>query len=985
MTHGSASGVADRLDATPVLRIVEVKQGSTVYQENRDYVQSGDTISWAPNGQEPAPGSQYTVKYQYINTFNANVARGRLQLNAADAQNIVPDTTMSVTYDFYLTRIDRIVIDQNTRTLKVLKGIPATYSDALPPILATDEMLNVGTITLQYGIPAQINQDDAIYMVPFSSIKKMQDQIGKLNYNVAQLSLRDEARSYDPVTNKRGIVVDSLSNGAMRDEGIPQNAVIESGILTVGTSWTEQFFLNTQPIKLPVSVESAYSEQNVRTGDQRINPYAVPNSNPVAEITTNTDIIYGNAWDAGYNGDVLPRSVVINGNLKLFNANEQVQLTFRGKVVKTVQTNGKGESTFDLTIPEGTPYSTYTISAKGLISKAEASCGLTVDRNDDTYQDFMNQKLAAETQRQGELLQSQIDALNSKLDESLRAVNRRIDELGNRISSMQSAMSSMRNDLERKIADNVPAYWIQYYDTDNRKTSPNGFLKVYASSIVSNGGIQYNQGSNTVSPGSQMFEMGVIASQDIVKRVTVHQNDDDVNIFVNGNRVWGRGISGSSDTVDLRLRRGENLIQVVLNNKGNNLSHLQMSGDIVDRNIVRINQNWGRGALSDAQGRLGSYEEELRRKREEESRIQAERNNRRRSWSWANRMTDPVAQSFVPSRDFDLSAVSFYITEKPTKDITCKIVQNLAGQPDITKMIGFGRLALSSVNAGWNKLTLDSTVSLKKDQEYSVVIITESFEGKVAIAKVGDRNLDNFQYVKSQVDTGVLFLSANERTWISVQDSDLTYKLHATTYQSNVKNKLLTIAGSSRQENLTDFKLVGSMNASNSHSIRFFMTVGGKEYDLPLNKTINIPTVTKAVGNIDVYYEMSTTLASSSPVIAAGLMFMTGKADTPSTYVTRQWDIKNGATQAATIQVILDQLVESGTSITPSFQHGNNDSDFTDITRKVSSENIGDGWQTVVYETSAPVQRPYSRLKLNMTATDYANRPKVKNIRILIV
>lgn len=315
------------------------------------------------------------------------------------------------------------------------------------------------------------------------------------------------------------------------------------------------------------------------------------------------------------------------------------------------------------------------------------------------------------------------------------------------------------------------------------------------------------------------------------------------------------------------------------------------------------------------------------------------------------------------------------------------IVENTAGQPDIFKLVGYGEIpTVQELRIGWNKIPLDSKVSLQQDKEYSLIIITESYEGKVAIAKVGDRDVNTNQYVKTQVDDGVLFLSANERTWVSVQDSDMVYKLHAVNYEATKTIKVGTLTPNARQENITDLRLVGQVKTNESTSVRFYAQVGGQRIDLALNRTVFTTPIKKSSGNIEIFAELKTTNQAHSPLINPGLLLLTGTAISPSTYVGRQWNIKNGQVSPAAIQVVLDQKVESGCKVTPYYQSGDdakNDSAYTELAMK-SSEPIGENWQTVIYEVKG-VQRGSSRLKIKLETTHHENRPKVKNIRILVV
>lgn len=999
INRGGTAGGEDTLPNTPVLRIVEVKQGSTVYDNITDYVQVGDKISWTPSGKEPAPGSSYTVKYQYMSTFNASVVANRLQLANADVAQLVHNTQLSVTYQFYLSRMDRVVIKNGQ--VVVIKGIPDTPSNVIPPSVDNSIELSIGVVTLMYGQSPRITQDDMVTMIPFSELKKMRNQLSDVQYNILQLSLKEEAREMDMVTNKRGVIVDSLQNENMRDKGITQNARVQDGILDIGSNFGTSTILNTDFISLGTQLEYDLASQTIHTGDQRINPYATTQSAPVASCLINPSVIYGNMWDPGYDGTELPRPFKVKVKLSKFNGAEQVKIKFRGVDQGTVSTDTNGSAEYELNLPEGLLYSNYEVHATGLASGAIAVGVFELKRNDESYNNFYTQLNLARQAEINAQMQANIDQLREDLETELAEIRKRIgaleqktQELANSHNRLKSDMTAAFNrvnaDINRldediqAIARQLPGYYIHFASSEYHVTNPSQFVRVYAGTEYTNGNINFDQGSGTATTGSQMWEMGVIAKENVTKQISFITNDDDVFVFLDGKAIWSRPITNNNpQTVNLNLTKGNHIIQIILNNRGRNLSHLQMSGDIVDKIKVFMNPNWAKQAIDDADRLRSDYEQRLARQRAEE-----EERRRRNLEAWRRwRLTDPVAQSFIPRSPVDINAVSCYLTELPTKMLYCKIVENTAGQPDIFKLVGYGEIPnVKDLRIGWNKIPLESTVSLQQGKEYSLIIITESFEGKVAIAKVGDRDVNTKQYVKTQVDDGVLFLSANERTWVSVQDSDMVYKLHAVNYEATRTVKVGTLTAAQRQENVTDLRLVGQVKTNESTSVRFYAQVGGQRIDLALNRTIFTQPIKKSSGNIEIFAELKTTNQAHSPLINPGLLLLTGTAISPSTYVGRQWNIKNGQVSPAAIQVVLDQLAESGCKITPYYQTGDdakNDSSYTELAMK-SSEPIGDNWQTVIYEVKG-VQRGSSRLKIKLETTHHENRPKVKNIRILVI
>ncbi len=66
VTRGSVGGGEDLLVPNPVVDILEVSQGATVFAEGVDWQQSGNFVDWLGTGSEPAIGTTYTVRWTYV-------------------------------------------------------------------------------------------------------------------------------------------------------------------------------------------------------------------------------------------------------------------------------------------------------------------------------------------------------------------------------------------------------------------------------------------------------------------------------------------------------------------------------------------------------------------------------------------------------------------------------------------------------------------------------------------------------------------------------------------------------------------------------------------------------------------------------------------------------------------------------------------------------------------------------------------------------
>lgn len=897
VTRGSYSGGEDIMPNTPVLRIVEVKVGSTVYRQGADYVQVGDKISWAPNGNEPAPGTQYSVTYQYQNTFNARIASNRLQLNQSDVQSLVHGSTMSITYDFYLCRMDRLIADQEGH-LKILKGVPDTAQNIFPPSLDETTQISLALITVAYGASPKINQNDTVYMVPFKTMKKMSDDIRDIQYNLLQLSLKDQAREMDPVTNKRGIITDPLSDDRMRDRGIAKynNAVISNSTLSPGIIYSVQKPLNEDNITLDVQTETIYRSQLVKTGSVKINPYARPNSAPKGEMKATPSIIYGNMWDEGFDGEFLPFGTQVKLSLSGFGRAEQVRLKFRGRDLGTVSTDTSGNATYTLTVEANTPYSDYAVNATGAISKTTASAVITIRKNDETFSRWQNNRNLS-------LLADAESRLQSQIDANKDSINQLAEQLAQEVERARAAERALQNQIDE--------------------------LKR-----------QQSQAQNKWNEFEKKWKAGQVSDQRERERLRQELNNVNQRVTQTNSRL-------DAATRDLNNRINQ-LNQAGQGNTRFGGSHPLLTAQIMARRAgVAVRQL--------ANGVIEFY--------------------------------DPIAQTFTTKSVCNLSAVEVEVTKKPTKDLICKLVEVTAGQPDIYKLVAYAKIPVARVKLGMNKLVFDDIAQLEANKDYAFVIITDSFEGEVAIAKVGDFD-ENRIVVHEQPDIdGTFFKSSNERTWTAYQDTDMKYKIYQVAYQGRKEVKLGTITAAERQDKLTDFKIVGNVANNPGTSVEFYLKINSVKYPIALNKTLNLQGINKAKGNIEVWAILTSSSPVYTPTIFSGLMFLAGNAISPSYYCSRQFEIREGRTKPAKLQIILDQLVPPNTNLEVSYQSGSTDENWTRIPKKIDSERyIGDNWVEVIYETpTSNVNFLASRLRLKLETSHFENRPQVRNIRILVI
>ncbi len=73
VTRGSVGGGEDLLSPNPVVNILEVSQGATVFEPGVDWQQSGNMVDWLGTGNEPGIGTTYTVRWTYAKQMTKGI------------------------------------------------------------------------------------------------------------------------------------------------------------------------------------------------------------------------------------------------------------------------------------------------------------------------------------------------------------------------------------------------------------------------------------------------------------------------------------------------------------------------------------------------------------------------------------------------------------------------------------------------------------------------------------------------------------------------------------------------------------------------------------------------------------------------------------------------------------------------------------------------------------------------------------------------
>ena len=145
---------------------------------------------------------------------------------------------------------------------------------------------------------------------------------------------------------------------------------------------------------------------------------------------------------------------------------------------------------------------------------------------------------------------------------------------------------------------------------------------------------------------------------------------------------------------------------------------------------------------------------------------------------------DPLAQSFMIDDEdgvFVTSVNAYFATKSSTIPVKAEIRNMVNGYPGnsvvpfSTKWLNPGSVNTSTDGSTATTFTFNSPVYLKEKTEYALVLYSDSADYTVYVARLGDTVIGSDRTVSAQPAVGVLFKSANNRTWTAEQMEDLKF------------------------------------------------------------------------------------------------------------------------------------------------------------------------------------------------------------------
>ena len=160
---------------------------------------------------------------------------------------------------------------------------------------------------------------------------------------------------------------------------------------------------------------------------------------------------------------------------------------------------------------------------------------------------------------------------------------------------------------------------------------------------------------------------------------------------------------------------------------------------------------------------------------------------------------DPLSQTFFVSVNdsqgvFITKLELFFGRKSSTLPITVQLRQVNNGFPSeeivpfSSKTLQPSEVVVSQNSTDPTTFTFDSPVFLENNKDYAIVIIPagDSDEYAVYTGELGGSDILTGELIHKQLASGVLFTSANDRTYSPIQSEDLKYKLYRADFTKNI-------------------------------------------------------------------------------------------------------------------------------------------------------------------------------------------------------
>lgn len=227
MTRGAQANGLDYLPHTSVVAITSIVSGSTTYVLGTDFQLTDDAVDWSLAGSEPASGATYTCVYSYNKTMVSGTDYEMQPItdqwgNTLDYITFlngdipVNQSQFNITYDYYLSRIDVISLDQNGNVV-VTTGTPAIDRLVQAPSVDTVSLLQLGNVYLPANSLSGKIQFNTVNRLTMNDLQVMMKRLEVVEMNQAIEESDREAMAGENPSDLMGVFSDNFKSTTKGD------------------------------------------------------------------------------------------------------------------------------------------------------------------------------------------------------------------------------------------------------------------------------------------------------------------------------------------------------------------------------------------------------------------------------------------------------------------------------------------------------------------------------------------------------------------------------------------------------------------------------------------------------------------------------------------------------------------------------------------------------------------------------------------------
>lgn len=273
---------------------------------------------------------------------------------------------------------------------------------------------------------------------------------------------------------------------------------------------------------------------------------------------------------------------------------------------------------------------------------------------------------------------------------------------------------------------------------------------------------------------------------------------------------------------------------------------------------------------------------------------------------------DPVAQTFTLAEDTAIARVGLYFG---TKDATLPLfveIRNVVNGypgPDVLaeKVVPAASVNASMLGGAETLVEFDRPAFCGANTEYCVVVGSESIEYQLWYAQLGNNDVTTGEAVVANPAAGVMFSSANGRTWTAHQAADLKFRLYRSAFDASA-----TVVFDPQVVDGSVLSLLPSQALPAGTRVRWEYSADGTSW-----RAIE-PARTVDAGLMLENLHVRVTLEGNgrmSPVIARPIGAVVVKWDAAGAYIGRNTDL----TGYTDIALFADLDVPSGATVTAQY------------------------------------------------------------------